>query len=98
MLKAYLAYSHQDKAHVDRVAARLGRAQVVYDSMCFRPGVDFREAIRAGMDQSRLVVLFASRQAIQSTWVTFEVDEAEWRHAQGQQATALTILLDSDVK
>ena len=36
MEKAFLCHSSADKAYVDRVAKRLGRAKVVFDVMTFR--------------------------------------------------------------
>ena len=69
MYKAYLAHSHVDKNYVDIVAKRLSRARVVYDVQDFPPGVDFRDAIRAGLDRSSLFVLFASAESLSSSWV-----------------------------
>lgn len=97
MLKVYLAHSSADKGYVDKVAKRLGRGRVVYDKMCFEPGVDFRESIRAGLAQSYLFVLFASKRSLESSWVKFEIGEAEWLQITGKPGTAIAIIIDSDV-
>ena len=65
MLKAYLAHSSEDKSYVERVANLLGRSLVVYDKMCFEPGVDFRDAILEGLEKSRLFVFFASKRSLE---------------------------------
>ena len=98
MLKAYLAHSSEDKAYVERVAHLLGRALVVYDKMCFEPGVDFRDLIMEGLDSSRLFVFFASRRSLASSWVKFEIDEAFWKLLRNDMGGAITIIIDKDTK
>jgi hypothetical protein len=61
MPKAYLAHSSDDKPFVDRVANQLGRGFVVYDRMHFQPGVNLLNAIKAGLDESSMFVLFAGK-------------------------------------
>ena len=98
MLKAYLAHSSEDKAYVERVAHRLGRALVEYDKMCFEPGVDFRDLIMEGLDKSRLFVFFASKRSLTSTWVKFEINEAEWRLLKDDMGSAIAIIIDRDTR
>jgi tetratricopeptide (TPR) repeat protein len=97
MYKAYLAHSHVDKNYVDVVAKRLLRARVVYDVQDFQPGVDFRDAIRAGLDRSSLFVLFASAESLSSSWVKFEIDEAEVRKRAGKLQNILVFMIDGKV-
>jgi hypothetical protein len=75
--KAFLSYSSVDSAFTRVVAQRLGRARVTFDQFSFKPGMDFRQAIRKGLDESRLFVLFASKASLTSTWVRYEFGEAE---------------------
>jgi tetratricopeptide (TPR) repeat protein len=98
MYKAYLAHSHADKAYVETVAKRLSRARVIYDVQNFSPGVDFRNAIRDGLDQSSLFVLFASSESLRSTWVKFEIDEAEVRRRLGKLQDVLVFIVDASTK
>lgn len=98
MLKAYLAHSWEDKPYVDRVAHHLGRALVVYDKMCFEPGLDFRDAILEGLDKSGLFVFFASKRSLQSTYVKYEIDEANWQLLSGEMGGAIAIIIDKDVR
>jgi hypothetical protein len=94
MYKAFLAHSSHDKFYTDIVAKRLSRARVVYDKQNFEPGADFRESIRQGLDQSSLFVLFASEQSLRSTWVRFEIDEAELRKISGKLQGILVFVID----
>lgn len=98
MLKAYLAHSSIDKTYVDRVALSLGRARVVYDKMYFEPGVDLRDSILDGLDKSRLFVFFVSKHSLESTYVKFEIDEANWKLLRDEMAGAITIIIDKDIK
>lgn len=97
MLKAYLAYSSEDKTYVDKVAHLLGRALVIYDTMCFEPGHDIRDLIINGLVKSRLFVFFASKRSLASTWVKFEIDEATWKLLRDEMGGALTIVIDKDI-
>lgn len=97
MYKAFLAHSTHDKTYVDVVARKLSRARVVYDRQNFEPGLDFRESIRRGLDESALFVLFASSESLKSTWVRFEIDEAELRKLSGKLQGILVFIIDSKV-
>jgi len=98
LFRAYLAHSSEDKPYVDQVIHRLGRAHIVYDSVSFTPGIDFRISIRDGLDKSRVFVFFASKKSLESTWVKFEIVESEWRLIKGQMAGALTIIIDEETE
>ena len=97
MEKAFLCHSSADKAYVDRVAKRLGRAKVVFDVMTFREGHDFRSEIQAGLDQSALFVCFASCASLDSTWCRYELDEAHFRTVRGDIRGQLAIITDSRI-
>jgi tetratricopeptide (TPR) repeat protein len=97
MHKAFLSHSSTDKAYVDVVAHRLSRARVIYDVQNFSPGKDFRQAIHDGLNESILFVLFASTESLKSTWVRFEIDEAELSRLSGKLAGALVFIIDKTV-
>jgi len=97
MYKAYLAHSHEDKSYVEIVARKLTRVRVVYDVNNFPPGKDFRDSIREGLNKSALFVLFASANSLSSTWVRFEIDEAELRKIEGKLQSTLVFLIDKAI-
>jgi hypothetical protein len=98
MARAFLSHSAEDKLYVDIVARRLNRSRVVYDQQNFGPGVDFRDSIRAGLDSAAMFVLFASARSLASTWVKFEIDEAETRHITCKLKSVLVIGIDHKFK
>jgi tetratricopeptide (TPR) repeat protein len=93
-MKAYLAHSSEDKQYVDIVAKRLGRIHCEYDVKSFPPGFDFRDIIRKSLDKSKIFVLFASKKSIDSTWVKFEISEAEWKTIHEEIAGSIVIIID----
>lgn len=97
MPRAFLSHSSDDKPYVERVASLLGRARAAYDAFMFRPGEDFRAAIRRTLDESDFFVFFVSQASLRSTWCAFEIDEAESRTIQRSLAGGLAILIDDDV-
>jgi tetratricopeptide (TPR) repeat protein len=98
MARAFLSHSSEDKAYVDAVARRLSRSRVIYDRQNFEPGEDFRDSIREGLDSSEIFVLFASARSLASTWVKFELDEAETRRIAGRLKSVLVVVIDPSLK
>ena len=98
MARAFLSHSSDDKPYVDIVARRLSRSHVAYDRNNFEPGVDFRDSIRKELDASDLFVLFASARSLASTWVKFEIDEAETRRIAGRLKSVLVVVIDPLLK
>ncbi len=97
-MKAFLSHSTEDKQFVEVVAQKLGRVQAEFDRMSFSPGYDFRELIRKSLGKSNLFIFFASKKSLDSSWVKFEIDEAEWQSINQDMAGAITIIIDQDVK
>ena len=98
MARAFLSHSSEDKEYVDIVARRLSRSRVVFDRQNFEPGEDFRDSIRQGLDGSEIFVLFASARSLSSTWVKFEIDEAETRRIAGHLKSVLVVVIDPTLK
>lgn len=96
-MKLYLAHSSLDKSFVDRVAVQLGRHAVVYDTWSFKPGDGLLEAMQEGLEDSDGFVLFASRRSLDSVWVTYEIQEAEWRLATGRLQFAMTVIVQDEL-
>ncbi|GEM_PF-1858909 len=97
MTKAYLAYSSDDRRFVQTVADQLGRGASIFDQKAFAPGVNLLQAMQTGVESASIFVFFASRASLASTWVSYEITEAEWRKAAGQLAAVLTFVIDDRV-
>lgn len=76
VLRAFLSHSSTQKDFVEAVARELGRQYCVFDQYSFHTGDDLHEAIKRGLNDSSLFVLFASKEALKSFWVDFELNEA----------------------
>ena len=97
MRRALLSHSSDDKAYVEEVASRLTPYRARIDSHAFRPGEDFRDAIRRVMDETEAFVLFVSSKSLASSWVKFEIDEAELRMLRRTIRSGLAIFIDGPV-
>ena len=93
-MRAFLSHSSKNKAFVKAVANQLGRQFCVFDTFEFQTGEDFRQAIRSALGKSAIFVLFASKSAIESTWVKFEENEAELLAIKGSIIRPLVFLMD----
>lgn len=93
-MRAFISHSSKDKNFVDRLASELGRLYCVYDSFSFETGIEFKESIRRGFDNSNIFVLLASQNSLSSVWVNFEIEEAEYRLIQGALNQSLVYLID----
>ena len=93
----YLAHTSLDKQFVDRVALQLGRHAVVYDKWTFKPGDSLLKSMQEGLHDSDVFVLFASRRSLQSVWVNYEIEEAEWQLVVGKLRNAITVNLKGEL-
>ena len=96
-MKAFLSYSTVNKEFVLAVANHLGRQYSVVDARAFETGADFRKQILSQLDKASIFVLFASRDALNSAWVSFETDESWLRAIQGIIHKVLVYVIDSAV-
>lgn len=76
MSKAFLSHNSFDKDFVGAVFERLGALQAVYDKETFRRNCDLTEQIRSGLYDCQVYVLFLSKAALDSGWVSNELDIA----------------------
>ncbi len=95
--RAFLSHSSADKETVGKVAKILGRAAVVYDAFEFDVGDKFRDAILAGLSNSDIFVLFASRSALQRDWVKFEIATAKEALTRQALSRVVTFVIDPDL-
>ncbi|CAI6085629.1 TIR domain-containing protein [Cohnella sp. JJ-181] len=94
-MKAFLSHSSSDKDLVRSVANELGRQFCIFDEQAFSTGEEFIYSIEEKLSESSLFVFFASRQALESAWVKFELHEAAYRKIQQQIDKILVFLIDS---
>lgn len=97
-MKAFLSHKSINKEFVLAVAKELGRQYCIVDAQSFETGEDFRRSIEERLDNTSVFVLFATREAIDSAWVNFEVDEAWLRLIQGILKRTLVYLIDNSIE
>lgn len=96
-MKAFLSYTHTDKEIVDAVAHRVGRPFVQYDTWAFKTGDDLVSAMDRAVQESAIFVLFLSKPALDSVWVTHEMNEARYHSAAGRIKRTIVVLLDDRI-
>ncbi|PVM83747.1 toll/interleukin-1 receptor domain-containing protein [Caulobacter radicis] len=74
----FLSHSSNDKAFVERIYARLDKSNTFYDLKSIGPGEEFIDAMRDGVGNCAVFVLFHSPTNA-SSWVEFEKHLAEIR-------------------
>jgi tetratricopeptide (TPR) repeat protein len=97
-MKAFLSHSSDDKEFVLAIAKELGRQYCVYDEYSFDSGISFKRSIEEGLDESDIFVLFASKTAMVSGWVDFEIEEAWYGKLQKNIKRSLVYIIDGSVK
>lgn len=93
MIKAFLSHSSLDKDIVRQIKVRLQRIWTYFDEDCFEAGEDFRSAITTRLSDTKLFVLFASRNSLSSAWVKFELDEAFWQQVKRENISFVVLTL-----
>lgn len=94
MSKAFLSHSSFDKDFVHAVYNRLGAAKANYDFATFKRNGDLAEQIRLGLLNSQIYVIFCSRAALSSKWVSSELDVASELKARWSITRFLAFQLD----
>ena len=93
-MKAFLSHSSNDKAIVTEVARRIGRVFVTIDTVAFHAPDDLVQLIESAVRDSAIFVYFASRSAMDSAWVNFELNEARYYQAMSRLKKLIIVLLD----
>ena len=96
-MKAFLSHSSNDKDYIDLVVKELGRQFCVYDKLSFRSGIEFKESIISGLNDSSVFVLFATASSLDSIWVKFELEEAATRAIQKQIKRILVLIIEDSL-
>lgn len=97
-MKAFLSHNKADKEFVKAVADQLGRQYSVFDERSFDTGVEFKRSIEIGLDESSIFVLFASKSALKSLWVDFEISQAWFQTLEKKLRQSLVFILDSSLE
>ncbi|GHS83137.1 hypothetical protein PAGU2196_39710 [Pseudomonas sp. PAGU 2196] len=92
-MKAFLSHSSNDKPFVEEVGRLLGRQHYFLDKHEFEIGQGFKEEIARCLASAETFVLFASRDALKSSWVSYEIDIAEDKRISGLLSDALVFLM-----
>ncbi len=92
----FLSHNSQDKPAVRELAERLkgDGLRVWLDEWVIRPGDSIPLAIEQGLERSRTLILFMSRNAFASDWVTLERHTALFRDPTSQQRRFVPLLLE----
>lgn len=93
-MKAFLSHSHHDEAIVHAVARQVGRAFVTIDITAFHTADDLIGSMESAVRDSAVFVYFASRAAMSSAWVNFELTEARYHRAINRLRKLIVVLLD----
>lgn len=94
MPRAFLSHSSFDKDFVEKVYEVLGAGRCVFDARTFQKNSDLPAQIRGGLEDCDIYVLFLSSSAIQSQWVTSELDVASELRARWRVRSVLVFQLD----
>ena len=96
----FLSYNHKDKERVRRLAERLKQSglRVWFDEWSVRPGEIISLKVDEGLEQSRVLVLCISPNALASNWVALERSTAIHRDPSNEGRRFIPLLLsDSDL-
>ena len=96
-MKAFLSHSSKDKEFIRSIAKSLGRQFCIFDEYAFNTGIEFRESIEKGLEESSIFVLFASKNTRDSIWVNCEIDEAWYKKIHNKLHQSLVFIIDSSV-
>lgn len=75
-MKAFLSHSSKDKEFIRAIANELGRQFCLFDEQVFNTRDELKVSIEKVLDESSIFVLFLSKNALDSVWVKYEIDEA----------------------
>ncbi len=96
-MKAFLSHSSNDQELVRAVAKELGRQFCLFDEQVFSTGDEFKDSIEKALDASSVFVFFASRKALESIWVKFELKEAWFRRLNESLSQSIVYIIDSSI-
>jgi len=96
-MKSFLSHSSQNKNYVEITARHLGPDKCVYDAFTFEEGMKTFDEIISNLSKSDLFVLFLSNEALESEWVTKEVNIADELLTDGIIKKVFPIIVDPSI-
>ncbi len=97
-LKVFLSLSYVDRDFVSQVRSQLPKGLAYFYEESFENGESLIAAMERAVSDSAVFALFASQEALKSTWVNFEIDQARLAHLQNQKHRILIFPTDPNVK
>lgn len=90
----FLSHASVDKPFVTEIANAVGASKCFLDSYDIKPGDDLLAKLDYGLDATKVFVLFWSKTAAQSPWVSEEVGQARIRKIRNNNIRILPVRLD----
>ncbi len=89
----FISYAYRDKADVEALKTELESAGIkVWDNRHFETGSDFLEDLRQAIELSRYVVLYISKNFLDSEWTNFEAGVAIGKATDSHNLTVLPVI------
>ena len=95
--KCFFSHKSEDKSLVNEVAKLLPQSRIELDSLTFEYGKTSAAEIQSSISRSQLFVLFASKEAIESTWIQSEIEFAQNLYFKKQLKGVLVFIIDDDL-
>lgn len=97
MLRVFISHSSKQSSFVSKLAESVGQDRCIIDCYDFRSGEKLGDEIKRKIDQARLFCLLISDTALDSDWVTMEVQYVREKVESG--ATVFrAFIIDEDVQ
>lgn len=102
-MRIFLSHSSKDKesycnAVAQKLIEKLGKDAIVYDAVTFEAGEKSLDEIDRTLAFSDLYVILLSSNAVESTWVKYELKEAHRRLKEHTLNRIYPIIIDSSLK
>lgn len=93
----FLSHNSKDKPRVRKLAERLKKAglKVWFDEWCIKPGEIIALKVDEGLEQSRVLLLCVSQNALESGWVSLERSTAIHRDPANEGRRFVPLLLEA---
>lgn len=97
-MKAFLSHSSSDNEIVHEVARQIGRVFVSLDINEFHAADDLVQSMESAVRDSAIFVYFASRSAMDSSWVAYEANEAKYYNVINRIKKLIVVILDDRIQ
>jgi hypothetical protein len=96
-MRIFISHSHEDKAAVQRITARLQAAghDVGVDSLRLRPGDNIQRKIEEGLESADALLVVVSRNSFKSPWVQQEFSAIAFQQISKRERRIIPVKIDS---